>query len=46
MLKFWSDFGFTVMLSYVFYLIIEAPLGGFDSLFRPRKKITATTDIK
>ncbi|KAH8347526.1 hypothetical protein KR059_012050, partial [Drosophila kikkawai] len=27
MLKFWSDFGFTVILSYVFYLIIEAPLG-------------------
>ncbi|KAH8278498.1 hypothetical protein KR018_004098, partial [Drosophila ironensis] len=34
MLKFWSDFGFTAVLSYVLYLLIEAPLGGFDLLFK------------
>jgi len=45
MLKFWSDFGFTVMLSYFFYLIIEAPLGGFDSLLKPKKKSTEQTRI-
>ncbi|XP_041449502.1 nose resistant to fluoxetine protein 6-like isoform X1 [Drosophila obscura] len=36
MLKFWSDFGFTVLMAYFFYLIIEAPLAGFDSLLRPK----------
>jgi len=45
MLKFWSDFGFTVMLSYFFYLIIEAPLGGFDSLLKPKKKSAVQNHI-
>ncbi|KAH8247738.1 hypothetical protein KR038_009245 [Drosophila bunnanda] len=34
---FWFDLGFTVLLSYYFYIIIEAPLCGFDSLLRPRR---------
>ncbi|XP_020810588.1 nose resistant to fluoxetine protein 6-like [Drosophila serrata] len=34
---FWFDLGFTVLLSYYFYLIIEAPLCGFDNLLRPRR---------
>ncbi|XP_017083961.2 nose resistant to fluoxetine protein 6-like [Drosophila eugracilis] len=38
MLKFWSDFGFTVIMSYVFYLIIEGPLAGFDSLLKTKNK--------
>uniref|UniRef100_A0A6P4EQ16 Nose resistant to fluoxetine protein 6-like isoform X1 n=1 Tax=Drosophila rhopaloa TaxID=1041015 RepID=A0A6P4EQ16_DRORH len=33
---FWFDLGFTVLMSYLLYLIIEAPLCGFDSLLRPR----------
>ncbi|XP_002137010.2 nose resistant to fluoxetine protein 6-like isoform X2 [Drosophila pseudoobscura] len=41
MLKFWSDFGFTVLMAYVFYLIIEAPFGGFDNLLRPKVKSKA-----
>ncbi|XP_034127394.1 nose resistant to fluoxetine protein 6-like isoform X3 [Drosophila guanche] len=38
MLKFWSDFGFTLLMSYVLYIIIEAPLGGLDGLLRPKRK--------
>ncbi|XP_034664724.1 nose resistant to fluoxetine protein 6-like [Drosophila subobscura] len=42
MLKFWSDFGFTLLMSYVLYIIIEAPLGGIDSLLRlMRKSVSA-----
>ncbi|KAH8280957.1 hypothetical protein KR054_005892 [Drosophila jambulina] len=34
---FWFDFGFTVLMSYILYILIEAPLCGFDSLLRPRR---------
>ncbi|KAH8241176.1 hypothetical protein KR032_001435 [Drosophila birchii] len=37
MQHFWFDLGFTVLLSYIMYLLIEAPLCGFDSLLRPRR---------
>ncbi|KAH8278495.1 hypothetical protein KR018_004087, partial [Drosophila ironensis] len=36
-LHFWLDFGVTLMMSYFLYLVIEAPLGGFDYLLRPQK---------
>ncbi|XP_020810599.1 nose resistant to fluoxetine protein 6-like [Drosophila serrata] len=36
MLNFWSDFGISLVMSYLLYLIIEAPIGGLDALWRPR----------
>ncbi|EDX14074.1 GD18369 [Drosophila simulans] len=35
MLNFWSDFGISLIMSYALYLIIEAPIGGLHSLWRP-----------
>ncbi|XP_022209523.2 nose resistant to fluoxetine protein 6-like isoform X1 [Drosophila obscura] len=43
MLNFWCDFGFTLLMSYVLYIIIEAPLAGFDSLLVPRAKTVVQT---
>ncbi|KAH8347523.1 hypothetical protein KR059_012039 [Drosophila kikkawai] len=34
---FWFDLGFTVLMSFLLYILIEAPLCGFDSLLRPRR---------
>lgn len=42
MLKFWSDIGFTFLLSYLLYLIIEAPFNGLDIFIRPRRKAPPT----
>lgn len=36
--------GFTVLFSYLLYLLIEAPIGGLDILFRPKKE--APSEIK
>ncbi|XP_017046371.1 nose resistant to fluoxetine protein 6-like [Drosophila ficusphila] len=44
--RFWYDFGFTVLMSYLLYLIIEAPLCGFDSLLRPRPNPSADDQPK
>lgn len=33
--------GFTVLFSYLLYLLIEAPIGGLDRLLRPKKKAPA-----
>ncbi|XP_034127392.1 nose resistant to fluoxetine protein 6-like isoform X1 [Drosophila guanche] len=38
MREFWSVFGFTLLLSYVLYITIEAPLGGLGNLIRPQRK--------
>ncbi|KAH8337675.1 hypothetical protein KR074_006563, partial [Drosophila pseudoananassae] len=35
MKNFWSDFGISLVMSYVLFLIIEAPIGGLDALWRP-----------
>lgn len=32
MLRFWADFGFTVLLSYFMYIVVEAPSGGLELL--------------
>lgn len=40
--RFCYDLGFTVLMSYILYLIIEAPLCGFDSILRGRKDPPAT----
>ncbi|XP_017145314.1 nose resistant to fluoxetine protein 6-like [Drosophila miranda] len=37
MLSFWSVIGITILMSYVLYVIIEAPFGGLDSLLRTRE---------
>ncbi|EDW35116.1 GL18132 [Drosophila persimilis] len=37
MLNFWSVIGITIWMSYVLYVIIEAPFGGLDSLLRTRQ---------
>uniref|UniRef100_B3P8H1 GG12421 n=1 Tax=Drosophila erecta TaxID=7220 RepID=B3P8H1_DROER len=42
MQRFFYDLGFTVLMSYISYLIIEAPLCGFDGLLR-RQKIPSAT---
>ncbi|XP_001955420.3 nose resistant to fluoxetine protein 6 [Drosophila ananassae] len=36
MKNFWSDFGISLVMSYALFLIIEAPVGGLDALWRPR----------
>ncbi|XP_016949726.1 nose resistant to fluoxetine protein 6 [Drosophila biarmipes] len=46
MKHFWHDFGFTALMAYLLYLIIEAPLGGFDSLLRPQGNPAATDQPK
>ncbi|XP_062140330.1 nose resistant to fluoxetine protein 6-like [Drosophila sulfurigaster albostrigata] len=35
MLRFWPDFGFTVLLSYLMYILVEAPTGGIQTLLLP-----------
>ncbi|KAH8412946.1 hypothetical protein KR009_006919 [Drosophila setifemur] len=37
MLHFWLDFGFTLLMSLLMYIIFEAPLNGFDILLRPQR---------
>ncbi|XP_017145916.1 nose resistant to fluoxetine protein 6 isoform X1 [Drosophila miranda] len=38
MLSFWSTFGFTLLISYAFYIMIEVPMTGFEAfILRPRK---------
>ncbi|KAH8421541.1 hypothetical protein KR009_012235 [Drosophila setifemur] len=38
MLSFWGALGFTVLMSYVLYVIVEAPLGGLEGLLLPSKR--------
>ncbi|KAH8272279.1 hypothetical protein KR044_006677 [Drosophila immigrans] len=35
MLRFWPDFGFTVLLAYMMYILVEAPTGGIQMLLLP-----------
>jgi len=46
MKHFWYDFGFTALMSYLLYLIIEAPLCGFDILLRPQRNPSAADQPK
>ncbi|KAH8356381.1 hypothetical protein KR084_009550 [Drosophila pseudotakahashii] len=43
---FWYDLGFTALMSYVLYLLVEAPLCGFDSLLRPQRNSPAVDQPK
>ncbi|KAH8281084.1 hypothetical protein KR054_010180, partial [Drosophila jambulina] len=38
MLRFWQDFGFSVLLAYVMHILIEAPCGGLESLLLPNRR--------
>lgn len=38
MLRFWQDFGFSVILAYVMYILIEAPCGGLESMLFPNRR--------
>ncbi|KMZ02220.1 nose resistant to fluoxetine protein 6 [Drosophila simulans] len=38
MLRFWQDFGFSVLLAYVMYILIEAPCGGLETLILPNRR--------
>ncbi|KAH8421520.1 hypothetical protein KR009_010927, partial [Drosophila setifemur] len=43
MLRFWSDFGFTLLLAFLAYILIEAPFGNLESLLLPTNKAKAPT---
>ncbi|XP_033169884.1 nose resistant to fluoxetine protein 6 [Drosophila mauritiana] len=38
MLRFWSDFGFTILFSYLMHILIEAPFAALESLLLPAKR--------
>ncbi|KAH8349031.1 hypothetical protein KR067_001463 [Drosophila pandora] len=38
MLRFWQDFGFSVILAYFMYILIEAPCGGLQSMLLPYRR--------
>ncbi|KAH8360230.1 hypothetical protein KR093_011437 [Drosophila rubida] len=38
MLSFWGSFGFTVLMAYVMYIILEAPLGVLEGSLMPKAK--------
>nr|XP_044251481.1 nose resistant to fluoxetine protein 6-like [Drosophila takahashii] len=46
MLRFWTTFGFTVLLAFFMYLIVEAPIGGLDLFIRPQIKASASSKSK
>nr|XP_017008645.2 nose resistant to fluoxetine protein 6 [Drosophila takahashii] len=46
MLNFWSDFGISLVMSYALYLIIEAPIGGLDALWRPTGNVKPPAAIQ
>ncbi|XP_060663466.1 nose resistant to fluoxetine protein 6-like [Drosophila nasuta] len=41
MLRFWSDFGFSVLLAYGMYILVEAPTGGLQTWLLPSGKSKA-----
>ncbi|KAH8274711.1 hypothetical protein KR026_001879, partial [Drosophila bipectinata] len=38
MLRFWGDFGFTILLAFAVFIIIEAPFGNLEKIFLPTQK--------
>ncbi|KAH8235404.1 hypothetical protein KR038_007025, partial [Drosophila bunnanda] len=38
MCSFWGTFGFTLLMSYVFYVVFEGPLGGLEELLLPNRR--------
>lgn len=45
MLHFWQDFGFSLLLAYVMYILIEAPCGGLESTLLPNRRPRDTQNI-
>ncbi|KAH8342868.1 hypothetical protein KR059_000974, partial [Drosophila kikkawai] len=41
MCGFWATFGFTLVMSYVMYVVVEAPLGGLEGLLMPSRRSPA-----
>jgi len=41
MLRFRQDFGFSVLLAYVMYILIEAPCGVLETLLLPNRRPAA-----
>ncbi|KAH8241180.1 hypothetical protein KR032_001439 [Drosophila birchii] len=46
MLKFWATFGFTLLLSYVMYLLVEAPFGNIPYFIRRPRPADAVSAKK
>ncbi|XP_046865193.1 nose resistant to fluoxetine protein 6 [Drosophila willistoni] len=38
MLRFWGDFGFSILLSYLIYILVEVPFGNLETLLLPTRK--------
>ncbi|EDW05583.1 nose resistant to fluoxetine protein 6 [Drosophila mojavensis] len=38
MLRFWHDFGFTILMSYFMYILFEAPFAGLEMLLLPNRR--------
>jgi len=45
MLLFWQGFGFTLLLSYVMYIIIEAPFGVLEGMLMPQHRPKPKSDV-
>ncbi|XP_017145312.1 nose resistant to fluoxetine protein 6 [Drosophila miranda] len=45
MLRFWQDFGFSVLMAYIMYILIEAPCGGLESLILPNRRAPPTPKL-
>ncbi|SPP88232.1 nose resistant to fluoxetine protein 6 [Drosophila guanche] len=45
MLRFWQDFGFSLILAYIMYILIEAPFGGLESLILPNRRAPPTPKL-
>ncbi|KAH8235373.1 hypothetical protein KR038_003215 [Drosophila bunnanda] len=46
MLRFWSDFGFVVLLAFAAYILIEAPFGNLEGLLLPVQKPAVPAKVK
>ncbi|EDX12113.1 GD19409 [Drosophila simulans] len=46
MLRFWQDFGFSVLLAYVMYILIEAPCGGLETLIRLNRRPASQLEVQ
>ncbi|BFF99901.1 nose resistant to fluoxetine protein 6 [Drosophila madeirensis] len=45
MLRFWGDFGFTLLLAFFVYILIEAPFGNLESLLLPTHRTKKKLDL-
>ncbi|XP_051863889.1 nose resistant to fluoxetine protein 6-like isoform X1 [Drosophila albomicans] len=45
MLSFWGSFGFTVLMAYVMYIILEAPLGALEGMLLSQRRPKPRTEV-